>query len=201
MKPRTDYPVAKIIDFGVAKAIGAPLTDLTLELGSCNVIGTPEYLPPEQATGAADINTRADVYSLGVLLYELLTGSPPISSKELPILLGMLEKHKVALAARGWKELADRSNLAARRLRGAAIAATLDSTNVRWRASAEQVAALLVNSGTVAADRWIGIFRPIGYALTDPLRAMYETETGTEAGKVAAIDGNTKIPISGKPRQ
>ena len=74
----------KIIDFGIAKALGQRLTEKTLftEIGS--VIGTPEYMSPEQAnlTGQ-DIDTRTDVYSLGVMLYELLTGQLPFTSDEL----------------------------------------------------------------------------------------------------------------------
>ena len=72
-----DRPVPKVIDFGVAKATGAPLTDLTLDTGVGVVVGTPQYMSPEQAgLRGSDIDTRSDVYSLGVLLYELLTGDP-----------------------------------------------------------------------------------------------------------------------------
>ncbi len=81
---RDDRPVPKIIDFGVAKATTQHLTERTLytELGV--LIGTPEYMSPEQAemTGL-DIDTRTDVYALGVLLYELLTGVLPFDSKAL----------------------------------------------------------------------------------------------------------------------
>jgi eukaryotic-like serine/threonine-protein kinase len=73
-------PVPKVIDFGVAKAMGQRLTERTLftELGS--VIGTLEYMSPEQAEfNQLDIDTRSDIYSLGVLLYELLTGTTPLS--------------------------------------------------------------------------------------------------------------------------
>jgi serine/threonine protein kinase/tetratricopeptide (TPR) repeat protein len=76
-------PVPKVIDFGIAKAIHAPLTDATLETGIGNVIGTPEYMSPEQASlNNLDIDTRTDVYSLGVLLYEILTGNPPFRSED-----------------------------------------------------------------------------------------------------------------------
>src|SRR5262249_34123310 len=78
------HPQPKIIDFGIAKATGYRLTEKTLftELGA--VIGTPEYMSPEQAdlTGQ-DVDTRTDVYSLGVILYQLLTGDLPFGSKEL----------------------------------------------------------------------------------------------------------------------
>src|SRR5262245_61134533 len=77
-------PVPKVIDFGVAKAAGQPLTEKTLVTGFGNIVGTPEYMSPEQAEiNQLDIDTRSDVYSLGVLLYELLTGSPPFTRKEL----------------------------------------------------------------------------------------------------------------------
>jgi serine/threonine protein kinase len=72
-------PAPKVIDFGIAKAAGAELTDKTLLTGFHQVLGTPEYMAPEQtALGGVDIDTRADVYSLGVLLYELLTGAKPL---------------------------------------------------------------------------------------------------------------------------
>jgi tetratricopeptide (TPR) repeat protein len=79
-----DKPVPKIIDFGVAKATAQRLTERTMftELGA--MIGTPEYMSPEQAemTGL-DVDTRTDVYALGVILYELLTGALPFDSKDL----------------------------------------------------------------------------------------------------------------------
>jgi WD40 repeat protein/serine/threonine protein kinase len=68
-------PVPKVIDFGVAKALGQKLTEKTLFTGFAQMIGTPAYMSPEQAElSGLDIDTRSDIYSLGVLLYELLTG-------------------------------------------------------------------------------------------------------------------------------
>ncbi len=78
-----DKPVAKVIDFGIAKATQARLTEKTLFTEFRQLIGTPEYMSPEQAEGGLDIDTRSDVYSLGVLLYELLAGSPPFDPREL----------------------------------------------------------------------------------------------------------------------
>lgn len=76
-------PHAKVIDFGVAKATAAKLTEKTLFTEHRQLIGTPEYMSPEQAEGSLDIDTRTDVYSLGVLLYELLTGTTPFSGGQL----------------------------------------------------------------------------------------------------------------------
>ena len=77
-------PVPKVIDFGIAKATIGRLTDMTLVTEHRQLIGTPEYMSPEQAemTGL-DIDTRTDVYSLGVLMYELLTGTTPFESSRL----------------------------------------------------------------------------------------------------------------------
>jgi serine/threonine protein kinase len=76
-------PHAKVIDFGIAKAIASRLTEKTLFTEFHNFIGTPQYMSPEQATGSLDVDTRSDVYSLGVLLYELLTGQPPFDGRTL----------------------------------------------------------------------------------------------------------------------
>ena len=83
--------VPKVIDFGVAKAIGQPLTEKTLLTGFAQLVGTPLYMSPEQADlSGADVDTRSDIYSLGVLLYELLTGTTPFD--------------RVALGRGGWDE-------------------------------------------------------------------------------------------------
>jgi len=77
-------PVIKIIDFGVAKAIGQHLTDKTVYTQFTQLIGTPMYMSPEQAgQSSLDIDTRSDIYALGVLLYELLTGTTPFDKERL----------------------------------------------------------------------------------------------------------------------
>src|SRR5262249_38269058 len=77
-------PIPKIIDFGVAKATAGKLTDESLSTHFGAVVGTLEYMAPEQAGySGEDIDTRADIYSLGVILYELLTGLRPIDAKRL----------------------------------------------------------------------------------------------------------------------
>ena len=77
-------PVVKVIDFGVAKATNQQLTEKTLFTAYGQMIGTPQYMSPEQAEmSGLDVDTRSDVYSLGVLLYELLTGTTPLEGERL----------------------------------------------------------------------------------------------------------------------
>jgi serine/threonine protein kinase len=81
---KDDRAVPKVIDFGVAKATQAQLTEKTLFTRLNQWLGTPEYMSPEQAgLGSLDVDTRSDIYSLGVLLYELLTGRPPFDTQKL----------------------------------------------------------------------------------------------------------------------
>jgi tetratricopeptide (TPR) repeat protein/tRNA A-37 threonylcarbamoyl transferase component Bud32 len=81
---RDDTPVAKVIDFGVAKATNARLTEQTLFTRFGQMVGTPLYMSPEQAgMSELDIDTRSDIYSLGVLLYELLTGATPFDQQRI----------------------------------------------------------------------------------------------------------------------
>jgi eukaryotic-like serine/threonine-protein kinase len=77
-------PVPKVIDFGVAKALEQPLTERTLHTGFAQMVGTPLYMSPEQAEfNLRGVDTRSDIYSLGVLLYELLTGATPFDTERL----------------------------------------------------------------------------------------------------------------------
>src|SRR4051794_344520 len=77
-------PVPKVIDFGIAKATNQALTQHTLFTQTGALIGTPEYMSPEQAqTSGLDVDTRTDIFSLGVILYELLTGTLPLDAKSL----------------------------------------------------------------------------------------------------------------------
>ncbi|HEV3119015.1 MAG TPA: protein kinase, partial [Gemmataceae bacterium] len=79
-----DKPVVKVIDFGIAKATGQQLTEKTLFTNFAQMIGTPLYMSPEQAQmSGLDVDTRSDIYSLGVLLYELLTGTTPFDQERL----------------------------------------------------------------------------------------------------------------------
>lgn len=84
----------KVIDFGIARAVEGRFSDDTRITGHSQMIGTPAYMSPEQAEGSLNLDTRGDIYSLGVLLYELLTGRPPFDSKRLAQ-AGMLEMMRI----------------------------------------------------------------------------------------------------------
>jgi serine/threonine protein kinase len=88
-------PLPKVIDFGISKATEARLTERHLFTAFAQLIGTPAYMSPEQAEmGGVDIDTRSDIYSLGVLLYELLTGTTPFDGKEL-VAAGLDEMRRI----------------------------------------------------------------------------------------------------------
>jgi non-specific serine/threonine protein kinase/serine/threonine-protein kinase len=80
---RDDRPAAVVIDFGVAKATEQRLTEMSLATAQGMLVGTPEYMSPEQAGASPDIDTRTDVYALGMVLYELLAGRLPFDLEEL----------------------------------------------------------------------------------------------------------------------
>ena len=91
---RDGRPHATMIDFGIAKATQARLTEKTLATAFRAFVGTPQYMSPEQASGSLDIDTRTDVYSLGVLLYELITGQTPFADRPLEK-IGLVELLRV----------------------------------------------------------------------------------------------------------
>ncbi len=84
VSPHEGSPLVKVIDFGIAKAIGVELTENTIFTQFGRMIGTPQYMSPEQAgLNTLDVDTRSDIYSLGVILYEVLTGTTPLDGKQL----------------------------------------------------------------------------------------------------------------------
>jgi serine/threonine protein kinase len=114
-------PVPTIIDFGVAKALGQALTDKTLFTGYAQLVGTPLYMSPEQAgQSGLDIDTRSDIYALGVLLYELLTGTTPFDTKRLhqaafDEMLRIIREDEPPIPSTRLSTLDDRATIAERR--------------------------------------------------------------------------------------
>jgi tetratricopeptide (TPR) repeat protein len=130
-------PVPKVIDFGVAKAVEQRLTDLSLaDTGA--VVGTPAYMSPEQADPTTeDIDTRTDVYALGVMLYELLVGSPPIDARQfrrgaILEMLRMVREEEPPRPSTKLSTAADRPNIAANRATEPAQLARLLQGELDW---------------------------------------------------------------------
>jgi serine/threonine-protein kinase len=128
---RVDGDLAKVIDFGVAKALHQRLTERTVFTEQGQLIGTPEYMSPEQAEMTAqDIDTRTDIYSLGVLLYELITGERPFSSKALRQ-ASLAEVQRIIREEDPPKPSTRLSSLGAECARPASVRRALPSTLVR----------------------------------------------------------------------
>jgi non-specific serine/threonine protein kinase/serine/threonine-protein kinase len=110
-----DRPVVKVIDFGVAKAMGQKLTERTLFTNAAQIVGTPLYMSPEQADPTAlDIDTRADIYALGALLYEFLTGTTPFDRER----LGTLPLDEVRRIIREEEPVRPSARMSTRRRKG-----------------------------------------------------------------------------------
>ncbi|MBX3363590.1 MAG: protein kinase [Phycisphaeraceae bacterium] len=123
-------PIPKVIDFGIAKAIEAPLTDKTIYTEFLRFVGSPAYMSPERiGMSGQDVDTRSDIYSLGVLIYELVTGSTPVDTALL-MRGGLLEMQNV-LQNRGSPRPSERlSTLAGERRRTVAAARMVDADHL-----------------------------------------------------------------------
>jgi len=132
-----DQPVVKVIDFGIAKAMNQDLTDGTLFTEFRSIVGTPEYMSPEQAAmSGLDIDARTDIYSLGVLLYELITGTTPVGKERLRG-AGIAEIQKIITEGEPAKPSTRLAKTPSRYTKGAATTEDKPSTGT---ASAEEIA-------------------------------------------------------------
>ena len=192
---RDGIPAPKIIDFGIAKAIGQKLTDKTLFTRYDQMVGTPQYMSPEQTEmSSLDVDTRTDVYSLGVLLYELLTGTTPLDEERLRsssysemlriIQQEMPPKPSTRLSSLGenLKDVCDRRNTEPARLRKL-IRGELDW--IVMMALAKDRNRRYESASTLAADIKRHLNRqPV---LAGPPSTTYQLRTFTRRHRVAVI--------------
>ncbi|MEX2217296.1 MAG: serine/threonine-protein kinase [Phycisphaerales bacterium] len=187
---------ARVIDFGIAKATSQRLTDSTVHTGFHQLIGTPAYMSPEQATGSLDIDTRADVYSLGVVLYELLTGATPhdedtlrfASVAEMQRILREVDpptpSSRISRAAASLHDLARKRGLHDARL-GSALRGDLDW--IAMRALEKDRARRYDSPGSLSADlaRFLG-GRPVEAAPPGALYRLRKTVARHRGAFIAA---------------